>query len=355
MSTEEGKDASEKDAAGEAAAAAEKGEEEAPGPQVYSGETVAGEQEAHDFKAETRQLLDIVANSLYQDKEVFIRELISNSSDALEKARYLSLTQGGEQLAENLEVKVVLDEKEGIFMIQDNGVGMSGSDLKENLGTIARSGSKEFMKSIQAEGGGGSGTDAEKNIIGKFGVGFYSAFMVADEVKVFSKKRGDDQGHCWTMNTSEASYKIAKADGVEPGTKIVIKLREDCKDFAQIRKVREIVMRFSTFVSFPLTVNGSQVNDVKALWLGDASAVTDEEHSALFKHLAGTWEDPMYTLMYKADAPIDIKSVFYVPRRNEESFGQVHARGLAVDFKMREEGLCLGNAVQCAFWFLLAC
>lgn len=200
MSTEEKKDdvkeaeEEEENEAEEGGKGKGKKTKQAPKPQVMAGETVVGESEAHDFKAETRQLLDIVANSLYQDKEVFVRELISNASDALEKARYLSLTQGGEQLADNLEVNIVLDAEDRIFMIQDNGVGMTGEELVNHLGTIAKSGSKEFMKGIKEGTAEGSSTDAAKNIIGRFGVGFYSAFMVAEEVKVFSRKRGDNQG-----------------------------------------------------------------------------------------------------------------------------------------------------------------
>mmetsp|Transcript_9212 Transcript_9212/g.18379 ORF Transcript_9212/g.18379 Transcript_9212/m.18379 type:complete len:751 (-) Transcript_9212:210-2462(-) len=291
--------------------------EEVAKPTVKGAEHVVGDAQAHEFKAETRQLLDIVTHSLYQDKEVFIRELVSNGSDALEKARHTALTeQSGEDLGD-LRISITLDEQENLIGIQDNGIGMSSEELIENLGTIARSGSKAFLKQM-AEGN--TKEEVASNIIGKFGVGFYSAFMVADSVTVYSRKRGEEYGHCWE-STGDGSYKLFKAEGVEQGTKIVLHLRDDAKEYCKEPRIKEIVGKYSSFVSFPVDLNGVKINDVKALWQKAEGEISDEEHKALFRHVSGEYEAPMYTLVYKADAPIDIKSVFYVPMMNMEKFG----------------------------------
>ena len=182
----------------------------------------------HEFQAETKQVLDIVVNSLYKDKEIFVRELISNASDALEKLRRLQLTEKNvfeEEL--DLEINVSTDDASNQLTIQDFGIGMTKDELVENLGTIAHSGSKEFMEALKSEG------DANEALIGKFGVGFYSVFMVADEVQAFTRTwNPDGDGQCWKSN-GDGSYSIEAAEGQGRGTKIVIKLKEDFSEFAK--------------------------------------------------------------------------------------------------------------------------
>jgi TNF receptor-associated protein 1 len=199
-----------------------------------------------EFQAEIKQLLDIVIHSLYTEKEIFIRELVSNASDALEKLRHLQLTEKeiyDDKL--NLEINVTTDDKAKTITLQDFGVGMTREELVENLGTIAHSGSKAFLKAL------GEGQQKNANLIGQFGVGFYSAFMVAKSVKVYTHSwRTGEKGYLWTSDGT-GSYTIEQAEGERRGAKIVIELKDDCSDFAQDWKVKEILERYSAFVSFP--------------------------------------------------------------------------------------------------------
>ena len=197
------------------------------------------EAKTHEFQAEVKQVLDIVVNSLYKDKEIFIRELISNASDALEKLRRTQITE--KEIHDDnleLEINVTSDDEAGILTIQDFGIGMTKEELVENLGTIAHSGSKRFLEAMKAEG--------EKNdaLIGKFGVGFYSVFMVAENVKVFTHSwKPDAQGQRWE-SSGTGNYSIENVDGQRRGAKIVIKLKDDFKEFAKEDKVKDIIKKY---------------------------------------------------------------------------------------------------------------
>jgi len=208
--------------------------------------------ERREFQAETRMLLDIVAKSLYSEKEVFIRELISNASDALEKFRYLSLT--GDQLTNKdraLEITITTDKVGRTITIQDSGIGMTREEAINNLGTIARSGSKAFVEKLKSSG---QSADQASGIIGQFGVGFYSAFMVADRVDVYTKSsQPDSPGLHWSSDGS-GTYELTEADGVEEGTKIVIKLKEDCSNFADEDSVKGYPLRHISMHLNNLTV-----------------------------------------------------------------------------------------------------
>ncbi|KAG6613493.1 heat shock protein 75 kDa, mitochondrial precursor [Phytophthora cinnamomi] len=274
-----------------------------------------------EFQAETRQLLDIVTHSIYTDKEVFIRELISNASDALEKLRHLQSTGSAIQDAE-LEPKIVIttDEKAGTLTIADTGVGMSKDELIENLGTIARSGSKAFLEQLKESSPSDSG-DALSGIIGKFGVGFYSAFMVADKVEVFSQSAvAGRQSHLWRSDGS-GSYEVAEASDVARGSKIVIHLKDSCKEFGTKTKVESIIRRYSNFVSFPIVLDGDTVNTVQALWTKSESEVTDEEYTEFYKFIANAFDEPAYRIIFKADAPIELKTLFFIGSSHTEKFG----------------------------------
>ncbi|TMW63455.1 hypothetical protein Poli38472_002396 [Pythium oligandrum] len=275
----------------------------------------------HEFQAETRQLLDIVTHSIYTDKEVFIREIISNASDALEKLRHLQATGESVQDAE-LEPKIVIttDEAANTLTIADTGIGMSKGELIENLGTIARSGSKAFLEQLKEKAPGASG-DALTGIIGKFGVGFYSAFMVADKVEVFSQSAvPGNESHVWQSDGS-GSYEVAAASDVTRGSKIVIHLKESCKDFAKAARVESIIRQYSNFVSFPIVLNGETVNTVQALWTKSESDVTDEEYNEFYKFIANAFDEPMYRVIFKADAPLEMKTLFFIGSTHSEKFG----------------------------------
>ncbi|MBC2602109.1 molecular chaperone HtpG [Puniceicoccus vermicola] len=272
--------------------------------------------ETREFQAEVKQVLDIVVHSLYTDREVFIRELVSNASDALEKLRHLQLTEKN-VFDDSLEpeINVTTDEEAGTITIQDFGIGMNEAELVENLGTIAHSGSKAFLKAIK-EGG-----SKNENLIGQFGVGFYSAFMVADEVLVYTHSwKPDEKGYCWKSDGSGV-YEIEEADGQRRGAKIVVKLKEDQKEFSKSDRVKSVLENYSAFVPFPLNLNGEKINTVGALWLKSASEVTEEEYKEFYKFQANAFDEPRFWLHFSADAPLEINSLLFAPQQNMEQFG----------------------------------
>ncbi|XP_002123045.2 heat shock protein 75 kDa, mitochondrial-like [Ciona intestinalis] len=275
---------------------------------IKDEEKVVGEANEHEFQAETAELLDIVAKSLYSENEVFIREIISNASDALEKLRYNRLTidgEGGE--APQMEIHIRTDKYENTFTIQDTGIGMTREELSSNLGTIARSGSKAFLKQVADKG------DAGSSIIGQFGVGFYSTFMVGSKVTVYTKSHEpDSKGYSWTSEGG-VSYKITEAESVMPGTKIVVTLKPDCRKFAEEETVKSIIKKHSAFVGFPVRLNGKLLNAVKPLWTLDPKDIDEDQHLNFFRHLTNNQSDHyLYKLFYKTDAPLNIRSIFYV-------------------------------------------
>tara|TARA_R100000027_G_scaffold66532_1_gene62668 strand:- start:5301 stop:7157 length:1857 start_codon:yes stop_codon:yes gene_type:complete len=272
--------------------------------------------EKREFQAEVKQVLDIVVHSLYTDREVFIRELVSNASDALEKLRHLQLTEK-DIFDDSLEaeINVTTDETAGTITIQDFGIGMNREELVENLGTIAHSGSKAFLKAIQENG------SKNENLIGQFGVGFYSAFMVAEEVTVYTHSwKTDAEGYCWKSDGS-GTYEIEESDGQRRGAKIVVKLKEDQQEFAKSDRVKGILENYSAFVPFPLNLNGEKINTVGALWLKSASEVTEEEYKDFYKFQANAFDEPRFWLHFSADAPLEINSLLFVPQQNMEQFG----------------------------------
>ncbi|ORZ17387.1 Hsp90 protein-domain-containing protein [Absidia repens] len=288
-------------------------------------EVVTGKEEVHEFKTETKRLLNIVANSLYSEKEIFVRELISNAADALEKLRH---TQSMESMDSDkpLEIRISLDQDKRQFVIQDHGIGMTLDELNENLGTIARSGSKSFLEKLEKDGGSGS----RENIIGQFGVGFYSTFMVGDRIKVYTRSaKPGSKGYCWTTD-GQGSYTVAEADNVAVGTKIVIELREDCKSYASQLEIDSIIKKYSNFVGFPIYLNGEEVNTVEPLWTKNKSDVTEEQHKNFYRFIANAWDDPQYTMHYKTDAPLSIASVLYIPERHMEMLGERQEPGVSL-------------------------
>ncbi|OAD71428.1 hypothetical protein PHYBLDRAFT_126154 [Phycomyces blakesleeanus NRRL 1555(-)] len=287
-------------------------------------EVVTGPEESHEFKTETKRMLQIVANSMYSEKEIFVRELISNAADALEKLRHLQSSENIET-GTPLQVRITLDHEKKTFTIQDSGVGMTLDELNQNLGTIASSGSKKFLEKLENEGSG-----SRENIIGQFGVGFYSTFMVGDTIKVYTKSAlPGSKGYCWSTD-GQGSYTVAEADNVAVGTKIVIELREDSKSFASQIEVDSIIKKYSNFVGFPIFLNGTEVNTVEPLWTKDRSSVTAEQHQTFYRFIANAWDDPQYTLHFKTDAPLSIASVLYVPERHMESLGERMAPGVSL-------------------------
>ncbi|HTB80251.1 MAG TPA: molecular chaperone HtpG [Opitutaceae bacterium] len=269
-----------------------------------------------EFQAEIKQLLDIVIHSLYTEKEIFVRELVSNASDALEKLRHLQLTEK-EVFDDNLplEINLTTDDKAKTLTIQDFGIGMTSAELVENLGTIAHSGSKAFLKALS------EGAQKNAGLIGQFGVGFYSAFMVAKSVKVFTHSwRAGEPGQLWTSDGA-GSYEIEESDGQRRGAKIVIELKDECSEFSQEWRIKEILERYSAFVTFPINLNGKRLNTVQALWLRNKNEIKDEEYTEFYKFQAHAFDEPRLRLHFSADAPLSINALLFVPKDNPEKLG----------------------------------
>lgn len=288
---------------------------------------VEGSTEEMGFKTETRQLLDIVACSLYSDKEIFVRELISNSSDALEKRRHLEAVDpegwGHEEGDEERGVHISVNQNKTRFVIRDTGVGMTKEELMNNLGTIAGSGSKAFVRQLQqaqSEGKAVSTSSADK-IIGQFGVGFYSSFMVANHVKVYSRsaKKGS-KGYLWESD-GHGTYKITECDGVAKGTKIVLEIKDTELSFCTPQVIERIIKKYSNFVEFSVTLNGGKVNTVEALWMKSKDEVSNEEHIDFYKFISGAYDAPLSRLHYAVDAPLSIRALLYIPQTHSEKYG----------------------------------
>ncbi|KAI7876600.1 heat shock protein Hsp90 [Lichtheimia hyalospora FSU 10163] len=289
-------------------------------------EVITGEEQVHEFKTETKRLLDIVANSLYSEKEIFIRELISNAADALEKLRHSQASDPSIDSGKPLEIRLWVDRDKQQFIIQDYGIGMTLEELNENLGTIARSGSKSFLEKLDKDGS----ANAKENIIGQFGVGFYSTFMVGEKIKVYTRSaKPGSKGYCWTTD-GLGSYTVAEAENVAVGTKIVIELRDDCKSFGSHLTVDSIIKKYSNFVGFPIYLNDAEVNTVEPLWTKEKSQVSADDHKQFYRFIAGAWDDPQYTLHFKTDAPISIASVLYVPEKHMEALGERTEPGVSL-------------------------
>ncbi len=272
--------------------------------------------ETHSFQAEVKQLLDIVINSLYTDREIFVRELISNASDALEKMRLKQMVE--KEIFEAdlpLEINISTDDTANTITISDHGIGMTREELTENLGTIAHSGTKAFLKSSQTEGG----TPAD--VIGQFGVGFYSAFMVADRVEVFTHSYQKDGEHLKWESDGTTGYQVEEAPGQKRGSRIVLHLKEEYVEFAKAERIKSIIERYSNFVSFPVNLAGEKLNKVEALWLKSKNEISEEEYKEFYQFTSHAGDDPRYTMHFSADAPIMINALLFVPGDNQEQFG----------------------------------
>ena len=268
------------------------------------------------FQAEVRQLLDIVINSLYTDREIFIRELVSNAADSLEKLRHLRLTESGIfQAQQEPSIEIITNEEARTITLTDYGIGMTRDELVQNLGTIAHSGTKAFLQNLEA------GAQAAGNVIGRFGVGFYSVFMVAEKVSVFTHSWQEDAEHlCWTSD-GMGGYGIEEVPGQSRGCRIVIQLKEEHAEYATKGRIKTILERYSNFVPFPILLDGERINNVEALWLKQKSEVSGEQYNEFYKFIAHAWDEPRYRLHFRADAPLVINSLLFIPKENQERYG----------------------------------
>lgn len=272
--------------------------------------------ETHQFQAEIQQLLNIVIHSLYTDKEIFVRELISNAADACEKLRFNQSSGKPVQQSDVAPtISITTDDKAGTITITDTGCGMTHGELVENLGTIAHSGTKAFLKQLAED------KKPDVGLIGQFGVGFYSAFMVAKKVTVLSRSFvPEEQGWQWTSE-GMGGYEIAPAADLPRGTKITLELKDDAKEFTQESTVERIIHRYSSFVPFPIELNGKRQNTVQAIWARSKNEIKEEEYNEFYTFIGHDHDKPLFRLHFSADAPLAIQALLFVPQRNFESMG----------------------------------
>jgi molecular chaperone HtpG len=271
--------------------------------------------ETKQFQAETRKVLDIVINSLYTERDIFVRELVSNAADALEKFRHLSLTEQPEFDAHMpLEINIDCDDKKHTLTITDTGIGMTAEELETNLGTIAHSGSGNFLEELA------EAAKKDVNLIGQFGVGFYSAFMAAKKVTVQTRSWDGSEGHQWESDGG-GTYTISPCEGLHRGTKIILELKDDAHEYGQKFTIERIIKQYSTFIPFPVKVEGKKINTVEAIWTRSKSEITDEEYTEFYKFIGNAVDEPMYRLHFSADAPLAINALLFVPRENLETMG----------------------------------
>ena len=272
------------------------------------------------FETEVSKLLDIVANSLYTEKEIFLRELISNASDACEKLRYVSQTDSKAPKTNKFQIRIHLNEKNKTISIKDNGIGMDDKDMQSNLGTIAKSGTEEFIKKMGDKKG-------DINQIGKFGVGFYSSFMVSDQVVVRSKKYDSSSGYLWTSD-GKGTFSIEETEYNEIGTEITLSIKKDEKEFLSKYKIEEIIKKYSDFVPFPIFVTSEedkndkkkdnkseeQVNSAEAIWLKDKSKIKKDDYKSFYNQVSNYYDEPLTTIHFKAEGVVNYTALLYLPK-----------------------------------------
>ncbi len=271
------------------------------------------------FKAEVSEVLDLVVHSLYSKKEIFLRELISNASDAIDKAQYLGLTDKA-LIADSPEwaIGIVADKERLTLAISDNGIGMSAEEAERNLGTIAQSGTQAFLDAIKEQGAG------SPEMIGQFGVGFYASFMVAEEVTVESLKRGEgEQAVIWT-STGKSNYSIGPGTRSEPGTTITLKLADEHKQFLEEWELKQLVKRYSDFIAYPirLALEGKEIdpadeplNTMRALWQRNRNEIKEEDYEEFYKHLTHDFSAPLRTIHYAVEGQLEFKALLFLPEK----------------------------------------
>lgn len=279
----------------------------------------------HEFKAEIQQLLEILIHSVYQSKDVFLRELISNAADALEKVRFAQVRGAAIHTPEaplevRIETKKVGDQS--ILVITDTGIGMTAEEVHDNIGTIAHSGATAFLKKLAESGETAENEKAGVSLIGRFGVGFYSVFMVAEKVVLSTRSmQPDGKAVAWTSD-GLGSYTIEILEDERPrGTSIEIHLKADEARFAEGFQIRSAIQRYSNFVPFPILLDGERINQATALWREPASQIKDEQYNEFFKLVCHDTQDPLLRVHQSVDAPIQYSALLFVPQNNPESFG----------------------------------
>lgn len=272
--------------------------------------------ESKVFQAETKELLNLMINSIYTNKEIFLRELVSNASDAIDKLKFNSLTDS-EILGEDKDFKITLsvDKEKRELTIADNGIGMTYEEVTENIGTIAKSGSKAFKEKLE------NASKDEIDIIGQFGVGFYSGFMAADTITLVTKSPYSDKGIKW-ISSGDGSYEIEEIDAEKRGTSITLSIKsgEDYDSFLEEWKIKDLVKKYSDYVRYPIYFNDEVINSTKPIWKTDKSTLKDEDYNEFYKSNFHDWEDPMMHFHLKVQGNIEYTSLLYIPKKAPMDF-----------------------------------
>src|SRR5436190_4408608 len=282
--------------------------------------------EKHPFQAEVNEVLSLVVNSLYSHREVFLRELISNAADAIDQLNFKALTDhallGDDKDAADRELRIELirDDKAGTLTIRDNGVGMTRDELIGNLGTIARSGSKKLMQSLSAE------QKKDLTLIGQFGVGFYSAFLVADSVTVISRKAGSTETWVWESQ-AKGEFEVRAGDRPGRGTDVILHLKDDSKEYLDEWPLREVIRKYSDYVRWPIRMEVERgsgddkkkewttLNQARALWTRRKSEMDDAQHREFYKALSHDWQDPLAWTHFKVEGAHELMGLLYIPAK----------------------------------------
>ncbi len=289
----------------------------------------ATDQQEYSFQAEIKQLLHLLSHSLYQSRDIAVRELISNASDALDKMRYVGLTDEAHRDSGPFEIHLDGKPDDKQLIIRDNGVGMTREELVTNLGTIAHSGSREFLKDLSTRTAEGQKPDV--SLIGQFGVGFYSAFMIADSVRVRTRSYKEEAGYEW-LSDGSGTFTVTEVEGLPRGTEIVLHLKPDAEEFAKDWKLKEIVRRYSSFIPHPIKVGDEVANSQKPIWVEPKNQVSEDDYNKFYEHLTHHPEEkPLWHLHMAADSPIQFRAILYCPPTNTEKLG----------FGLAEHGLSL--------------
>src|SRR3954447_26048099 len=266
-------------------------------------------EERHEFSAEVGRLLDLVVHSLYSDREIFLRELVANAADATDRRRFEGLTRPELALPPDAKVRIVPDKDARTLLIADSGIGMDKAELAANLGTIARSGTRAFGEAL-AKG------DDKVSLIGQFGVGFYSAFMVADRVEVTSRRAGSDEAWTWASDGGGA-FTLAQAEREEAGTSVLLHMKADADEFLEPMRLETIVRKWADHITVPITIanegEDKPANEGTALWRKPKSEVTEEQYKEFYHHVAHAWDEPWATLHWRAEGALEFTALLFIP------------------------------------------
>ena len=268
------------------------------------------------FEADTGKILNIVINSLYSDRDIFLRELLSNASDAIQKRKFLGQTDPAVLNNEIDNIEIVINKKKKIIEITDTGIGLSDSELAETLGTIAKSGTSAFLQELDGEE---SSKDAAKTLIGQFGVGFYSAFMVADKVEVVSRKAGTSKSSIWESDGQSGFAINNSEDDQAVGTKVILHLKKDAKEFATPDKIKSLIKKYSDHINVPINIKEAdgeieQVNSATAIWTKPTSKISDEEYKEFYNSTFGSFDEPFATLHNKSEGTLEFTNLLFIPK-----------------------------------------